>query len=104
MPIRHKTLQAAKSIRDAARESPELARLTTLLNQSNTMLASIQHLVPVGLRSTVKAGPVDGETWCLLVSNTAVANKLRHLAPDIERHVRQTRLVELKLRIKVMGS
>jgi hypothetical protein len=102
--MRHKTLQAAKSIRDAARESPELARLTTLLTQSNSMLASVQHIIPIGLRSTIQAGPVDGETWCLLVSNTAVANKIRHLAPDIERHIRQTRLAELKLRIKVMSS
>lgn len=102
MPTRHQPLHAAKSIRDAARESPVLGRLTALLNESNQMLKSIQHLIPAGLRAEVKAGPIDGKTWCLLVQNTAVANKLRHLMPDIERHVRQTTVTGLAIRIKVM--
>ena len=102
MFTKHQPLRTAKSIQDAAQESPVLAKIGTLLKQSNQMLLSIQHLLPAGLKAGIKAGPIDEQTWCLLVSNTAVANKLRHLTPDIERHINGATCSNLRLRIKIL--
>jgi hypothetical protein len=95
---------ASKTLRQAADESPLLAQLSQLMARSRQHLASIQHLIPNGLRAEVTAGPVDDETWCVLVTNTTVASKMRQLVPDIERYLLQHQQTPLKVRIKVMAT
>lgn len=46
-------------------------------------LAAIQSLLPDTLRAAVKAGPIEGESWCLLVTGNAAAAKIRQLVPLI---------------------
>ena len=81
-------LPQALSVHQAVENSPSLARLTELVRESNDRLKAIEPLLPEALRSAVKAGPIDGESWCLLVSGNAAAAKIRQLIPLI-----QTRLL-----------
>ena len=46
-------------------------------------LAAIQSLLPDTLRAAVKAGPIEDESWCLLVTGNAAAAKIRQLVPLI---------------------
>ena len=72
----------------AVGNSPVLARLTELVQESNDRFKAIESLLPAALHAAVKAGPIDGESWCLLVSSNAAAAKIRQLIPLI-----QTRLL-----------
>jgi len=60
-----------------------LGVLAGQVKESNDRLTSVQSLIPDALRASVKAGPIDGTTWCLLVSSNATAAKLRQLSPLI---------------------
>ncbi|MGH8846481.1 MAG: hypothetical protein ACREXQ_04455 [Polaromonas sp.] len=77
-------LPQALTVHQAAGNSPALARLTELVQESNDRLKAIEPLLPEALRPAVKAGPIDGESWCLLVSSNAAAAKIRQLIPLIQ--------------------
>ena len=77
-------LPQALSIHQAAENAPSLARLTELVKESNDRLKAIESLLPAALRPAIKAGPIDGESWCLLVSGNAAAAKVRQLIPLIQ--------------------
>jgi hypothetical protein len=77
-------LPQALSIHQAAGNAPSLARLTELVQESNDRLKAIESLLPAALRPAIKAGPIDGESWCLLVSGNAAAAKVRQLIPLIQ--------------------
>lgn len=77
-------LPQALSIHQAAGNAPSLARLTELVQESNDRLKAIESLLPAALRPAIKAGPIDGENWCLLVNGNAAAAKVRQLIPLIQ--------------------
>jgi hypothetical protein len=82
-------LSRAVSFSQAADNSPSLARLAELVRESSSRLKDIESLIPQALRPAIQAGPIDGETWCLLISSNAAAAKVRQLLPLI-----QTRLFD----------
>ena len=97
-------LPQALSVYQAAGNSPSLARLSELVRQSSDMLKAVEPLLPEALRPAVQAGPIDGETWCLLVNGNAAAAKIRQLLPLI-----QTRLIGkgwkvTSIRLKILIS
>lgn len=71
-------------MQQAAEDSPTLARLAALARESGERLRAIQSLLPAGLRSAVKAGPIEGTAWCLLVEGNAAAAKLRQVLPALQ--------------------
>ena len=85
----------------AAESSPMLAHLAELTRDSRERLRAVEPLIPAALRSTIKAGPIDGDGWCLLVSNTAAAAKLRQLIPSLEAALRNRGWDIKSIRIKV---
>jgi hypothetical protein len=89
---------------EATRDSPTLARLAELAMDSTARLHSIQALIPAGLRSAVRAGPIDGTTWCLILDNNAVAAKIRQLLPAMEAHLRAKGWEVNSIRLKVQLS
>jgi hypothetical protein len=89
------------SIEEATQESPTLAKLMDLSRESNAMLQSIQPLIPPTLRPTIKAGPVDGTTWCLIVEGNAAVAKLRQLLPKFQAHLLSTGKQVTDIRLKV---
>ncbi|UUZ69326.1 hypothetical protein LP414_09680 [Polaromonas sp. P1(28)-13] len=81
-------LPQALTALQAVENAPSLARLAERVRESNDRFKTIESLIPEALRPAVKAGPIDGESWCLLVSGNAAAAKIRQLLPLI-----QTRLI-----------
>jgi hypothetical protein len=75
------------TLQQAAEESPTLARLAQLARESGERLKAVEPLIPAALRSAVKAGPIDGTDWCLLVDSSAAAAKLRQLIPALLAHL-----------------
>jgi hypothetical protein len=71
------------TLQQAAEESPTLARLAQLARESGERLKAVEPLIPAALRGAVKAGPIDGTDWCLLVDSSAAAAKLRQVVPAL---------------------
>jgi hypothetical protein len=95
-------LPEALSIHQAAGNAPSLARLTELVRESNDRLKAIESLLPAALRPAVKAGPIDGESWCLLVSGNAAAAKVRQLVPLIQARLLSKGWKVTSIRLKLL--
>lgn len=95
---------ASKSLIQATMEAPHLARFAELIETSNNLRASIDNLLPIGIRKYVKAGPWDSGVWCLLAENNSVAAKLRQLQPTLEAHLRTKGWDIKSTRIKVVKN
>jgi hypothetical protein len=90
------------TLHQAVGDSPSLARLTQLVRESNQRLQAIQALIPIGLRPAVKAGPIDGENWCLLVSSNAAAAKVRQLIPLMQASLLRQGWKVTTIRLKIL--
>ena len=90
------------TLHQAVGDSPSLARLTQLVRESNQRLQAIQELIPIGLRPAVKAGPIDGENWCLLVSSNAAAAKVRQLIPLMQASLLRQGWKVTTIRLKIL--
>lgn len=91
-------------IADALQRSAPLVHLRQRLQDSNARLAAIRDLLPAALAAQVKAGPVDEDSWSLLVANAAVAAKLRQLVPRLEERLRQRGWQSSSIRIRVQSN
>ena len=91
----------AVSLMQAAEAAPMLAQLAGLARDSSERLKAVEPLIPPALRPHVQAGPIDGEAWCLLVSSSAAAVKLRQLVPSFEAALRNRGWAIESIRIKV---
>ncbi|MDP3617057.1 MAG: hypothetical protein Q8R49_04430 [Rhodoferax sp.] len=88
----------------ATQDSPTLARLTALSRDSVARLKAIEPLIPASLRPSVKAGPIDGPAWCLILDNNAAAAKIRQILPALESHLRSKGWEVNSIRLKVQIS
>lgn len=95
-------LPQALSIHQAADNAPSLARLAERVQDSNNRLKAIESLIPEALRPAVKAGPIDNESWCLLVSSNAAAAKIRQLIPLIQAHLLGKGWKVTSIRLKIL--
>ena len=96
--------QNSVTLLQATQESPTLARLAELATDSVARLKAIQPLIPAGLLTSVKAGPIDGPVWCLILDNNATAAKIRQLLPAIESLLRAKGWEINSIRLKVQIS
>ncbi len=92
------------TLQQAAEDSPTLARLAELARDSGERLKAVESLIPAPLRSAVKAGPIDGPAWCLLVEGNAAAAKLRQVVPALQAHLCGRGWEVTSIRIKVQTS
>jgi hypothetical protein len=102
MPLVHH--HRAVSVLQASQESPTLARLSELAAESSARLQSLKGIIPRSLQGSIQAGPIDGNEWCLLISNTAVASKVRQLLPAMQAHLRTKGWEVNAIRLKVQMS
>jgi hypothetical protein len=89
------------TLQQAAADSPTLARLSELARDSGERLKAVELLIPAALRSAVKAGPVEGPAWCLLVESSAAAAKLRQVLPALQHRLRDRGWEVTSIRVKV---
>lgn len=97
-------LNQAVRIQDAAQSAPALSELMVRAGESQKMLASVQALIPLGLRQQVLAGPWDAGQWCLLVGSNAAAAKLRQLLPALQATLVQQGRQVSSIRIKIQAT
>jgi hypothetical protein len=88
----------------AAEDSPTLARLAQLARESGERLKAVELLIPGPLRSAVRAGPIEGDGWCLLVDSNAAAAKLRQVVPALIAHLHDRGWQVNSIRLKVQTS
>lgn len=89
------------TIVQALEQAPGLQQLRVQLAQSSACLKAVQPLLPPGLRQSVQAGPIDEQSWCLLVSHQAAAAKIRQLLPALVQALQQAQLPVHHIRIRV---
>lgn len=94
-------LSRSWTVLQATQQSPTLARLAELAAESTAKLQCVAPLLPSGLRNYVKAGPVDGAVWCLVVDNNSVASKVRQLLPALLAQLRSKGWNVSEIRLKV---
>jgi hypothetical protein len=92
------------TLQQAAEDSPTLAKLADLARDSSLRLQAVEFLIPAALRSAIRAGPVDGPAWCLLVDSSAAAAKLRQLLPGIQACLLDRGWKITSIRIKVQAG
>jgi len=83
--------------------SEPLALLSRRMRASQERLAAITPLLPVAMRASVRAGPIDDTGWSLLASSNAVAAKLRQMLPALEAHLRTHGWDGPPLRVKLLS-
>ncbi len=81
-----------------------MAKLSALAAESVARLKAIEPLIPGALQHSIKAGPIDGATWCLILDNNATAAKVRQLVPAIQSHLRTKGWEVNSIRLKVQFS
>ena len=91
----------AVTLQQASDESPALAKLTALTRESSDRLRAVEMLIPASLRPAIQAGPIDGDSWCLLVKINAAAAKVRQLLPAMQAHLRSRGWEINAIRLKV---
>lgn len=92
------------SLLQATQDSPVLAQLAALAQDSSARLKAIEPLIPPALRPAIQAGPIDETSWCLLVSSNAVAAKLRQFLPALQAQLRAKGWEVGTIRLKVQIS
>jgi hypothetical protein len=91
----------AVSLLQASQDSPTLARLTELTRDSVARLKAVESIIPAALFSAIKAGPIEGPAWCLIVDNNSAAAKIRQLLPALQSHLRVKGWEVNSIRLKV---
>ena len=92
----------AVSIVAAAQAQPTLARQAGLAQRSQQLLVELRVHVPPTIRTLVQAGPIDGDTWCLLVTSNAAAAKLRQLSPLMLSKLNSKGVKVTSIRLKIL--
>jgi hypothetical protein len=98
-----KTAPKTLSIEEASLAWPSLARLRELSRESNARLKALSPILPPALQQGLKAGPIEGTEWCILVANNAMAAKLRQLLPDMQARLRQLGWDVQSIRLKIQS-
>ena len=94
----------ALRIEQALQQSAPLARLQSLMRDSNARFDAIRFSLPAALAAHVKPGPVDETGWSLLAANASVAAKLRQLQPRLEDILRERGWEVSAIRVKVQSA
>jgi hypothetical protein len=98
--IRGKT-QSVTQILDGA---TSLSQLQALARDGQNRLQAILPLLPLSMRSLVQSGGIEGEAWCILVPNSAMAAKLRQFLPSLCAHLRTKGWNVQTITVKVMNT
>jgi hypothetical protein len=100
-PRSGEAVPAPVSLQRALAASDSLSGLAQRMSESQRRLEAVLPLLPAGLARELRPGPIDEEGWSVLVSNAAVASKLRHLLPRLNEALTAPSFRELPIRVRV---
>ena len=89
------------TLHSAIAASDSLTSLAARLRESEQRLATIAALLPDTLARELRPGPIDDEGWSVLVSNAAVAAKLRQLLPRLSEELKAHSFRDLPIRVRL---
>ena len=92
---------SAVPVHEAAEASPTLARLTQLARESGERFKAIAPSIPASLRASIRPGPIEGASWCLLVEGSAAAAKLRQILPILQSQLNSRGWEVTSIRLKL---
>ena len=92
----------AATLAVALQRSEALTGLLQRMQQSRARREAIGDLLPPGLQSDVRAGPLDDSAWVLLVAHAAAAAKVRQLLPALQARLAERGWPTPPVRIKVL--
>jgi hypothetical protein len=96
-------LPLTSTMATALAHSEPLVLLMQRMAQSQARFALIANLLPEPLRGTVRAGPLDHESWTLLVDHSASAAKLRQSLPLLQAALSEQGWPVLAMKVKVLS-
>lgn len=88
------------TVLQAIAESNTLSGLLARMDQSKACLAAVLQRIPLGLHTSVEAGPLQDGVWCLLVHNASAVAKLKQLTPVMIMAIQSAGIVVQDIRIK----
>ena len=94
----------AQSVMQILDDATSLSQLQALARDGQNRLQAILPLLPVSMRGLVQSGGVEGESWCILVPNSAMAAKLRQFLPSLCAHLRTKGWNVQTITVKVINS
>ena len=94
----------SQTLEQVVDSAPTLAHFSAVARDTQNRLKAIAPLLPASLRSLVQSGGVEGDAWCLLVPNSAVAAKLRQTLPALCAHLRTKGWDVNTIRVKVSAT
>jgi hypothetical protein len=105
-PPKAKVFSRGKSqtLEQVVNSAPSLAQFSAIARDTQNRLKAIAPLLPMSLRSLIQSGGVEGDAWCLLVPNSAVAAKLRQTLPALCAHLRTKGWDVNTIRVKVSAT
>ena len=101
-PLTSGPTQRAVPIAQAVENSAALGLLASQIQESSQRLKAIELLIPEALRSSVQAGPINGDSWCLLIASNSAAAKLRQLSPLILTNLKTRGFEVNSIRLKIL--
>ena len=90
-------------VMDAIEQSDTLAGMLALHQKSTLYLRAVESVLPPGFSQQIKAGPIEDDSWCLLVTHNAAAAKLRQMLPSLSAHLRSKGHNVQTIRIRVIS-
>lgn len=94
----------AVTLHEAVHASPTLGRLAALCRESGDRLQAVLPLIPPAMRAAVQAGPIEDETWFLLVHGAGSAAKMRQLLPLMRLRLAERGWNDVTIQIKVLAK
>jgi hypothetical protein len=101
-PLTASPTKRAIPIAQAAETSAALGHLIEQVQESSQRMKNIEDLIPQALRPAIQAGPIDGDSWCLLVTSNAAAAKLRQLSPMLLTRLINRGIKVNSIRLKIL--
>ena len=101
-PLNAAPTNRAIAIHQAIENSDSMGLLAAHVKRSSEQLKAVESLISSALRPAVNAGPIDGDSWCLLVSSNAAAAKLRQLLPLMLSRLNTLGWTTKSIRLKIL--
>jgi hypothetical protein len=91
----------SQTLEQVVDSAPSLAHLSAMARDTRNRLQAIAPLLPASLRPHIQSGGVEGDVWCLLAANSAIAAKLKQTLPALCAHLRSKGWDVNTIRVKI---